>query len=1119
MLRLILKKNSSIGFTSQINCPLIKTQFHFRLTFTDDYSDYSEQTLTNYHKKCEFAESYLQNYYKNWTPLGIELYSWCVSDSIVQCASDDSRSCINNQGDGSKSCPNMYDNYLASAVYNSCPKASNEECSDEETPKKFFLFKFKSKENEDKRVLPKDSFAVCRKRQLYAKISNRAQWNNNLGSSVSTTSLHDKCTHGSSREKAKHKKNAHKCKVEKHVLIPTCAEPPKKSPVEKGTAARCKKPGSPKPVLSYKRPKMPCKSSEDITIDNKRGISPSNSCLENRDHQNYSCSTPMTPPVCLTPTCGSFVKSPCSSHTSIIRRSKTSSTENFMLKSKSTVPKYSMTSSSSSNCCSKCKSSYITHATSCLAVPEPTQTNPCPPKPVQRNQNPERPFDEDKNQCPTASPCASLRKQPTSKVSASNQSITIKLEKEGSSCDTNKKTDGVLIKVQDASGKTLYERRDFMTQNCNNIKRSSSLIGEVYNLDRTITPSSEPTCEMLKKNDVCDQEVEAVESTSSVINLIEINFDLKVKPGDKNAEINLGSEGKCHYANPTFKNVAIPTSPTYFATKDDGTVVSGDSASQNNVNIRIVIKNYKAKSEKNTKQSVIDNDTKENQKYVVSHNSVSTGFSGMFDEPNYNIPIVQRATLGVSPLTSEKIKMDYKHIDNVTQESIKPVLSIKTVKKSFIEGHTIRDIEVKSIDKNEIQKDTKEEHKGKDKEIRETPFIKESIVKDICVTTIDNDKKQNIDIEDNMKQCKETEELLQIKSFGHAHMVDEMNISDYVNENTDNTSVEIIKKPSSKLEKKKMLKKVFEKVATNQAKNKKRIKQLLKIILTSDSSDHEMTIASNDLVNDVTYTSLKPNYFRDTDSMSNYYTRESTNDFNSDNEPKNKPVTVQSTDSCNSFEKVHQKCTSCDCSPLAEKIKLAGTGCRCCCARDNNKIDEETCCDIRNDQDLLLLNYKAQKASKLTNQEVANAKSSGHNLPKEIIVDVKKDEIDVKIKKVKRQMSPITGIDDNGCANEKNIYVAATKEENICNVDEKFKKRRKHHKESFNYFMQSDILQSYETKKAVLEIYAEKTITEDGEHIVAKLPKFKFDKEREVNYEKLFSKYNSVCKKDYVMMS
>ncbi|XP_045531159.1 uncharacterized protein LOC123718575 isoform X1 [Pieris brassicae] len=133
-------------------------------------------------KKCEFAESYLQEYCRNWIPLGIDFFSWCVSDTQIK---SDSHTSLNNQGDGSKSCPNMYEepSTVVSSYNSSCSHCL---ALEEEPKRQNFLSKFFGKSDiasteaqsisELKRFQPKDSIEVFKRRKIYSEGYN-AKWN------------------------------------------------------------------------------------------------------------------------------------------------------------------------------------------------------------------------------------------------------------------------------------------------------------------------------------------------------------------------------------------------------------------------------------------------------------------------------------------------------------------------------------------------------------------------------------------------------------------------------------------------------------------------------------------------------------------------------------------------------------------------------------------------------------------------------------------------------------------------------------------------------------------------------------------------------------------------------
>ncbi|VVD04952.1 unnamed protein product [Leptidea sinapis] len=136
-------------------------------------------------RKCPLAESYLQDYYRDCIPMGMDLFSCCASDSQVKCSFINNSLNSLNQGDGSKSCPNIYDEYGASNIVLSCGNSSCSQCMvinevrNTEEKKASYFGKLTGKTTEintDKRILPKDSIEVFKRRKIYAK-SHKSCWN------------------------------------------------------------------------------------------------------------------------------------------------------------------------------------------------------------------------------------------------------------------------------------------------------------------------------------------------------------------------------------------------------------------------------------------------------------------------------------------------------------------------------------------------------------------------------------------------------------------------------------------------------------------------------------------------------------------------------------------------------------------------------------------------------------------------------------------------------------------------------------------------------------------------------------------------------------------------------
>ncbi|CAH2229342.1 jg17091 [Pararge aegeria aegeria] len=147
---------------------------------TDDESTHAKAPL----KKCDLAKSYLEEYYRYWIPFGMDLYSWCMSDSNLRGSSaNNAFNSLNHQGDCSKSCPVIYDEYQTLAIVSSCETSSCSHYtlvedtikSDDATKTYFNKIQKNNEGTEGKRVLPKDSVEVFKRRKIYAA-SKKDNW-------------------------------------------------------------------------------------------------------------------------------------------------------------------------------------------------------------------------------------------------------------------------------------------------------------------------------------------------------------------------------------------------------------------------------------------------------------------------------------------------------------------------------------------------------------------------------------------------------------------------------------------------------------------------------------------------------------------------------------------------------------------------------------------------------------------------------------------------------------------------------------------------------------------------------------------------------------------------------
>ncbi|XP_059058841.1 uncharacterized protein LOC131852217 [Achroia grisella] len=1191
--------------------------------------------------KCEFAKSYLQDYYRHWTPLGIDLFS-CVSESHLLCCSEISYTSLKNQGDASKSCPNIFDDYQASTMLSSGGTSSCSQCQifdeqpiDDKFPSKFFS-KFKrenksaSSENNGKRILPKDSFEVFRKRKLYAA-SNKSRWSScGNDSPYSKPSIEDKeaqntlvdyprltklCCKPRKKASQKHvslpecdamnnsidaqlskklpegilifkgstcevcKKKSSQCP--KHATInPTSREipqPPCKDSCQKKKNPACLKPNSPpcnvstgSPLHSPSRnnpcPKSPstCQKSPQPQLPVKKSSSPS--CIPSLPCPPSPLLHGRRPAICKIPSLDPTHKkqskiSPCPPTPPMIsqahlpkstsgrslppyhplsptispnpikkakkKKSATKCNAQSQVDKKPIYPcdecmklpsqefpwplKNQVSNKSSLENCKLTK--FCTPASNNIGSTKPTSKTKCKPGYLNLNSPP-------KPRSKTKISGIFLKKEPSNKNSNSNEciispshghnnsnskeKIMIRVKKETPSIKAIR--EGMNIKVQDADGKTLYERRHYTCEKSN--MNRSSILGEPYKdscVNRVETPNTtnlqierHSTGNLEDKNNI---DLGNPKSEASVANLIEINFKLKVTQGDKTAEFNIDNNGE-GADKPNAKIQLAQTPQDVFILNDDRPSSTSDLNAKNDVNIRIVIKNYKQKPYKRSnEQCHINNEY--SKKISEKFHTVSTGYSDIRNQLD-NVFTVHKTNTDFTPSTDNC--KNRKPSEEIMNHMLTNKWSIPSITNKQ-ENPSLKQLQPEKV----INSDTEQ-------------------VKYILSKT----ESENMSVKIDEETQEEKSEIRTSATNMNEHTID-MNVT------SDELNIYNNSKPVTKADKKELLKKIFEKASNEKGKIKGRMKHLrnmLKLILTSDSRDHEeITITSNELVKDVTFASLKPNYFRDTDSMNNYYKTDSTPEM-SEMESTVKPVypseeDTESSDS-DSSDNYSNEVKGCLCSKVAAKLNMCketniGGGCCCRGATKKTKTNNETNCDIRTEVDLFLLNYNTPEHidvetqnSKMSSKvnSVQNVKSKNTNKLKP-----SKDLSNTTIKRILspnmsicRKQSKIAMLNKKaGIFTEEKIDVNKKSHDYIqTNIIRDFKKDKARKRNlTENISIPADILQSYETKKAVLEIYAERTVSKKEERLVAKLPKFIYAKESDFVsiYDEIVSSQNSIRNK------
>ncbi|CAG9794462.1 unnamed protein product [Diatraea saccharalis] len=744
--------------------------------------------------------------------------------------------------------------------------------------------------------------------------------------------------------------------------------------------------------------------------------------------------------------------------------------------------------------------------------------------------------------------------------------------------------EGLNIKVQDFDGNTLYERLDYSNEIENtNKQKLPSVLNEMYKNSNVHVVSTSRPVQNMQCHEESNLNLADTKSEASVANLIEINFKLKVTQGDKTTELNIGTDDASNDLKNCPKNYLGQTSQNVFISKDETDQCKDEYNDKNDVNIKIIIKNYKPKKRN---KSMGDEFV---QSIAQKFQTVSTGYSDILAKTNEdNVYSIHKTSLNLTS-SNDGSQIDIQAKEKIIKEAhtdIKQISHKVLNKLEDSESKVTNENSVSSIHRT-IQKHTYSNDQSQIDRHPKDVIVKEENIQEIPVGIIKRansilDKlehsKSKLDINQNekvlCKQCKENEiddiqnyiykeentyiakkDRFSLKDTQDSHANDILANDSYKPMPKSNSN--IVPKSLTKEEKKSILKKILEKVKrTNKKEKMKEFTEVLNMIL-NDNSDHEETTQEcMDLMKKMRLVSPNSNQFRDTDSLNNYFTRfdssvlseqESHNNANVKYPSENVSETsVRDTDE--SYDE-NETPRSCICSTFAERLNMCSVNGNGCCCRYPTKADVETCCDLRTEEDFLLLNYKTIEYIDVETQNSkyfcngnkisvhSKAVSDSFKNKNDAIVDTFEKSESIKnckngipthvnhmqtchYKKFNR--NSILGISDEDKVlllntQSTNVAVDTMFSRNIGNDDEEKEKLLK--KAYAKYERNTDILQSYETKKAVLQIYAEKT--SDEGRLVAKLPKFVQDKENDIekNYEKYVqSMYNGI-KNKFVMMS
>ncbi|KOB78783.1 Uncharacterized protein OBRU01_01757, partial [Operophtera brumata] len=1160
----------SVGIITQrdmrnIRKPILKVQDNL----TDDDSE--EELQTN--QKCEFAESYLREYYRLWTPL--DFFSWCVSDSNVRSCSEQSSISVPNQGDGSKSCPNICNDMQSTT---STTQNDNQEPNEPFKTKLYKTLRRLTKAKTDiniagQRVLPKDSLQVFKRRKIYAA-ALRSQWNSNDNEISSSASIEAKGPQNTRVPSSKtriidvKKKSGNKhvsmCSIKKNATkkytcltpsstenvntinlpcvqcIPSNNEFPKRSALKHtlpNTPPEHSTPISPMPVCkkccppdslgnSPKRsPKLSQRPSPQSSPKVSQIPSPRRSPKEKTEPSPKISPNESPGPSSQRSPKKTPYWSPCMIHTPISQKKrapKDTKCHHPPSKQVSNPPSRSNSTTRQQNEENETDSPSRNKKLECPQKPaKQQQQSPIPKKCSDCSNQKNKPDCPKKQQQQSPVPCPVPAKQSSEEINKSNMGLPgllLKMKPSAKECSgpieylswespgdkielvklnthddikinykkktpsTEEITEGMNVKVLDEDGQTLYERKNYT---CEQSEHLPSL-GDTYrdsNVNRLSTPIILETKEGTKDNPKQREVVHDI-NDPSLANLIELQFQLRITQGNKTTEINIANEDEDKHDK---GNKISKTSPEVFILENGGKEPVEDISPNNDINIKIIVKNYKQNSDKtkNIKKKYDEFTKQISDKF----HTVSTGYSDIVTGQNVdNAFSVHRATVGLD-YSEDKSKTLSKPSNDGSVALHEPVSFMVSSQTTV---HSTTDFNEDENDNNKIT--SKKRTQSYDKFDDTNTNVLET---------------KDLDIDQNA--------WLDLK-----------------------TSKECYGKKLYSKDKKELLKKVIGK-AHAKPKNKENVRKLrniLKIILTDSSDDDEMNAASNELAKDVTYTSLKPDYFRNTDSMNNYFKVESSLTIDERKVTSNSPYPTgeNSSETSRSSEKVKKGCL---CSHIAEKfdhdLKIG------CCCRKQTKMDEKTSCDIRNDQDLILVNYRTEYVDVHTqNSKHLSNKTNSINLS---IYSRENNSVQNETGRISvKEISTNTASDfkemlvENRVSLHKNhlnrnTILGISEDDKIVKISEedarKARARTKQNGKTINNNLKlikaADVLQSPATKKAVLEIYAEKTTSKSGEYFVVKLPKFVYEKESEIttNYELIAtnSYRSSVCRRNMRMFA
>ncbi|XP_046975134.1 uncharacterized protein LOC124541273 [Vanessa cardui] len=1154
------------------------------LKINTDLDDKSSLILPR-SKKCELAESFLQDYYKDLPPLGINLLSWCVSNNELRGSPcNNSLKSFRNQGDVSKSCSHIHDDYKTSTIVSSCETSSCSRCKVEEEihiddfKNSNFLRKLVHRYFDPqthtvrKRVSPKDSLEVFKRRKIYAK-SNKSKWG--VNDDTSEPNCRPACPNAHDSEIEICQKPKKKCK-KKVLLRDSCgsvvdelSKQPSDTAVEgilsfKGAlnCDICK--GSRNPKHAQVIPRPICQIPEP---------SCSGMCVKEEDPPSPKPKACTPPPSCAVPTPSSCPK-PCSPILSLVQITNTPCNEpsespseislisNGSIDFKPILPRgHSPINSSpkishvcicpknqspfsNSSASKKSSDSNKSRCISCDSVAKacPRNSSRSPPKLKSR---------EKCAKCEKCEKCFSndfpwpLKNQLSNTTSPKESKLSLKIIPAPSpSQNCSSKCMSGIKRLAEKVSSSNFNQKD-CRPNCANRRKvvqypcppappptmcsaptpnKSAPKKAGLHLKKLPFPRNESkgclpqadSHDIIHINSRENIMLKLRRSTASTEEIRE-GFNIKVQDEDgqtlfERRDYVKNDQNRMHFVKDMYRDSQVQriltTDPDMvleeqtMATKE----CKSDTSLSNTIEISLNLKFRQADKTKDKESAdtlikvpdkpEINNPCKSSKQIYVLQDKPKLSQEDA-EKRDVNIKImIKNYNKSAKLLPKNKHNVCLSAMNNEFSKKISE--KFQTVSTGYSDTFETQPYSIhkttidlanssdnnKSLSKQNIQLPTEE---LKDKNVIELSVIEDKNKSQVIITS--NETSQ-LEVNTSLEKTDATNDDKDDKSATSVSIKN----SDGKTETKRNFKI----KKFNKEEKRRIFKQILERaseIKENKTKTEiQEIHQLLRAVLTSDSSDHEDFEVNNiRSAENLTYASSKNNYLKNSNSTTNYYldkssisTRVSSKiEFEEGIYPTRANISE-----CSNMSNVQDN-VGCLCNQLAAKLNLKTNTFSPCCCRGIGKIDEEINCDIKVDD-----KRSSHVGAETQYSEQINAiyLSAATNKDVEITVSSQNQFKSTQLKDFDRSYI-IESADGTKVVDTNSI--------SECVSDDTDKLNNK-----ILNIKPADILQLNETKKAVLEIYAERTMSRGANQMIARLPKFICAKESQIyHYEALFTDY------------